>query len=119
MAIAVALLNPALTAVLTSVLFDSFVNAKVLFEAADTSELLVTVRNFTGPDLVHSACSVILLVLEKVVFSFDGFEASVARLGWLLDLLTVNADDFGDRVRPLVASLMARAWRHLFSVNTV
>ena len=64
MAITVALLDPALAAVLTGVLFYRFVDAKVLFEAADTSELLVTVRDFAGPYLVHSACPLVLLVLE-------------------------------------------------------
>jgi len=118
-AITVALLDPALATVLTGVRFDRFVDAKVLLEAADTSELLVTVYHFTGPDLVHSACPVVLLILESVVCSIEGCEASVARLGRLFDLPALHADESGDRVSPLVASLRVWALKHLFSVDII
>ena len=107
MAITVTFLYPALTAVLAGEGLDRFVDAKVLLEAADTPELLVTVHNFTCPNFVHSTCSFVFLVLESVVICFERFEAFVPRLGYLLDHPALNADKWRDRVSPLVASLRA------------
>ena len=119
MAITVAFLDPALTAVLAGVRLYRFMDAKVLLEATDTSELLVTVHNFTGPDLVHSASSFVLLVIERVVFCSEGFKSFIPRLGWLLDLLALDTDKRRDRVSPLIASLRASTLKHLISFNTV
>ena len=90
MSVAVALLDPTLSAMSAKEGFIVLVNTQVVFEAADSSELLVTVRFLAGPNLVHSSRGLVSLVAHRVFLSHKWLESFVARFGAFLPLLDLQ-----------------------------